>query len=1168
MGPSLRDLVERGVALPRVAILVLQPVTAEMIGDLDPTDPCEQDPEGYAFDDWQLADGCRPVLYAWPGEWATLPVPDERWRNRIAYTIFEREARLEPGEILPWEALGVPIALIGFEADFTPLFIDRHSVVRAGGQPRPRQRLPDGAGPPRLWRARIEQFTEHLSAAADEGISTQDAAEQLRYLPPAGLLPRDAVDLETRRSRFFPGSFAIDAVPIPLEQLEIAFEATASLRPFDTFTADRVRILVPVPQAWFEPRLLQTEEVDSAFQEALDRFTAERAVWLQRRQQVRLRSSALVRAITGEAPEFPEPDPDALEDEEVASGELDPPEGGYGTSPALDDAGNPVRGESGQPALRVDVIQALHADLRRSSPLREDEIAELNARGLEGFIAYLDEKIRRANDRVDFGFLRVQADIYRVRQLLLGTTAATRLATSPALAGIVKGDSAVATREDLLDFLSAAKGRPIAQADGGAAGGTTPAAGTPTRGAPAGGTSGSAGPVFHHAALTLSTELGRSGTAPIAGVSGTTGGRGITGIGGIPETARRLEGIIDPGLRPGGTVGPGRIDSPDSRLGERAISGSTLFQARPATREAIIGQSPIIGADYDFRTVTVTERLEAPPAPETKNFSAANKFEVVSELAALDIRMDDLLVPGVPIRVDGQVQFDERTGLPRRQEVALGQIENLGLLLDDPNPRDGDEATFFGVATDLLDHTTTLLRRVEGRIQAYRNALAAAEKALTQLRALLTSADRRLKEIGDSLAEARHDVAVTRSLLAEEEARIGAINERRRQILAEHVPFLAFQRPRLSHALLTDAPVRPLNPDVTELPPPTCLVRPVEPPDELHAMVELLRQAPVRWFTRLPKLLGGLDRLDLVQSTVLEAKHRAQLPALRTVPTSPPASGLLGNAIARVLLTQQTVVEKRRHEIAALDLSRFAGQSWSGAKSQAEAVISLGDLIDGGKGKIVVNQGAARELEQILRTATCLYVRFGEVLPGIRLGWAERLSQHDTPVLLRDLNALPRWGEIPFLDRREIQTLTDWLYGRVDSQQPDAVAMISDLVRVCLLLASHAPVNRIIAGRVAKPTTVRVGGRIELTVDLTRVHVGMQVLLYSGSQTVARAVVEDLSAGQAAARVVHAFQEGIELAEGARAQFTEPGPETAAWGTTPVSPRPREGLPGMPIGRS
>jgi hypothetical protein len=1154
MGPPLRELVERGVALPRAAILVLQPIAAEMIGTLDPTDPCEQDPESYAFDDWQLVDGCRPVLYAWPAEWMPLPVPGDRWRNRLAYTIFERETQLAPGEVMPWETLGVPIGLIGFEADFSPIFIDRHSVVRAGGRPRSRRNPTTGAGSSQLWRARIEQFTEHLDAVQRDGNSTPEATAQLRYLPPVGLLPRDAVDLETRQTRFFPGSFAIDAVPVPLEQLEIAFEASASLRPFDTFTADHVRILVPVPQAWYEPRLLQTEVVDPAFQEAIDRFTAERAVWLRRRQEVRRRSSALVRAITGEPLVFPEPDPDALEDEEIASDELDPMEGSHGTSPVLDDAGNPISDQDGQPTLRVDALEELRSQLQKSSPLREEEINELNARGLERFISYLDEKIRRANDRVDFGFLRVQADIYRVRQLLLGTTAATRLATSPALAAIVKGESAVATREDLLGFLAAARGKPIVHPDGG----TTPSAGdtptTPT--APAAGTGEPSGPVFHHASRSLSTELIRPDAGRLADIGGTT------------DPGSRLGGIADPGGRLGGTVDRGTIDSLDQRVGDRMPGEGLLFQARPTTREKIIGQSPIIGADYDFRTVTVTERLEVPPAPETKNFTAANKFEVVSELAELDIRLDDLLVPGVPIRVDGQPQYDERTGLPRRHEVALGNLGNLAELLDDPNPRDGDEATFFGVATDLLDHTTTLLRRVEGRIQSYRNALVACNETLNRLRTLLSGADRRLKEIGDSLAEARHDVAVARALLAEEMARIGAINERRAQILAEHVRFLAFQRPRLSHALLSDTPVRPLNPDVTELPPPACAVRPVEAPAELHAMVELLRRAPVRWFTGLPKLLGGLDRLELLHSTVVGARQRALLQEQGTSP-GPAPTGLLGNAIARALAAQQTVVEKRRLEVAAFDLSRFASQSWSSSKRQAEQLVSLGDLIDGGQGRIIVNRGAARELEEILRTATCLYVRFGEVLPGIRLGWAERLSQHDTPIDLRDLNVLPRWGEIQLLDRREIQMLTDWLYGRVDSKQPDAVAMISDLVRVCLLLASHAPVNRIVAGQVSKPTTVRPGSRIELTVDLTRVHVGMQVLLYSGSQAVARAVVEDLSASHAAARVVHAFQEGIELAEGARAQFAEPSAVTAATSVPRSSSLSRQGSPEMPgFGRS
>src|SRR5215475_2892249 len=51
------------LALPIAAVLVLQPLTAELIGNFDPEDPCEIDPRNDAFTDKQTADGCLPVLF-------------------------------------------------------------------------------------------------------------------------------------------------------------------------------------------------------------------------------------------------------------------------------------------------------------------------------------------------------------------------------------------------------------------------------------------------------------------------------------------------------------------------------------------------------------------------------------------------------------------------------------------------------------------------------------------------------------------------------------------------------------------------------------------------------------------------------------------------------------------------------------------------------------------------------------------------------------------------------------------------------------------------------------------------------------------------------------------------------------------------------------------------
>ena len=62
---------------------------------------------------------------------------------------------------LPWDMLGVPVALIGFDNTWKAQFVDRSAVVRAGGlaaQPlRACRRLPGAAVPPLLVQPALAQ---------------------------------------------------------------------------------------------------------------------------------------------------------------------------------------------------------------------------------------------------------------------------------------------------------------------------------------------------------------------------------------------------------------------------------------------------------------------------------------------------------------------------------------------------------------------------------------------------------------------------------------------------------------------------------------------------------------------------------------------------------------------------------------------------------------------------------------------------------------------------------------------------------------------------------------------------------------------------------------------------------------------------------------------------
>ncbi len=309
-------------------------------------------------------------------------------------------------------------------------------------------------------------------------------------------------------------------------------------------------------------------------------------------------------------------------------------------------------------------------------------------------------------------------------------------------------------------------------------------------------------------------------------------------------------------------------------------------------------------------------------------------------------------------------------------------------------------------------------------------------------------------------------------------------------------------------------------------------------------MVDLLREAPIKWFPHIQPLLSRLDRLEVLLGTVQSAKIRAQTRSLAgpvlLQPTALTKATRLAQAVTSVFTAQYQMVTQYRTQLAQLDLGLFAGKSWAQAQAQAQETLSVGDVIDAGHGRNDLAQLAAQELADIAEVASCLYTHFGDVLPVLRLEWAERLSQYDAPVNLRNLASLPRWGEISYLERRAMQTLVDWLFQQIDPRQPEVVGLMNDLVRMSILLASHAPVNQIITGHLPQPTNVEPGKRVEVAIDPERVRVGMHVLMYAGSEVVARAVVEDLSADKAAARIVQTTRANVQLEKDARVRFTEP----------------------------
>jgi len=1275
IGPALGSLLDAFPGmLPRAGVLVLQPVEVEH-ADIDPEDPCDRCgcDEDVAFEDWRRADAARLLWYAWPEDWRPLPPLGARFRNGVAWTVFEAERRLGDGEVLPWEEIGLPIALVGVDESFIPTFTDRNAVVRRGGRARARRVLLGAGGlatSPRmaeLWQAQIEQLAEQVAELGDPAPAPDVLARAFDQLPPCGLLPRDVIDLTARSSAFFPGAFDLDAVPVPVEQLDLALHESAGLAPLDLARGERVRVLVPVTQASWEPRLLLTEEIDPEFDATLERFLLVRSGALAGRQSIRVKSAVLLDALHGEAPPVPAigDDPEAIEPETL--GTWGPPPAGNGHRSALapethghgftsasatltpgrgellyawvlldpdhlprtlmlewrsgraehraywgenliergsdgrvtrlrmgdlPEAGRWIRlevkaaamefeeaaldgmgfvlydgqaafGPSGRvsadgevvwfegvppegakvggeepfalvtanellapferaygvvpdasdpdaPSGVSEALTSLAADPRLTDLLSDSEQAQLPARGVEGFIAYLKARADRADDLVDYGFLKVQTDIYRVRQLVLGTTDATRLAVSPTLAGIAKAETAVASSESISTFFDKLRGSGATEATG--ASRTEASAGTSAEGG------GTRGTVLFNTFARISEPIASFVREPTAELSKT-------------------------------------VERPTATEVVRAqTTTSTPFvRATTYTPSDVTNAPPLVGS-YDLRTLSIAQRLEMPKAQEARDYATSTRHEAVLGLVRLADRLveEDGEVPGLFEDIDvwglegdafvpGGEDPVAALRRPLRDFIAKdGRATLFAALLRPPLRDAADEAAQFSDSADMADRTIALFRQVEGRIKRYREAISACEEARAAVSADLSLLGGRERAWSTRLAEARHDVAVTRALIAEEQARLDAVNARRAAILEREVRFVAYVRPRATDTL-RPAASRTLDPGLLEAPAPTCLRAQEDVPDELRAMLAVVREAPAGWFRLQTRLLDGLDRVDHLLKALRTAQVRAQRAQGRPTVGGIAATGLAG-AIGKVQTVQTRRVELVRSGALQLDVARLAALSWQGVRAEAAKVVSLGDLMDGEHGKGRVTRDAAAFFERFGRICGCLHAAFSDVAPSVRLDWAETLSQFDETPNLRNLSTLARWPEIDYADRRRLQGLADWLFDQLDPREPRAQALVSDVVRMCLLLASHAPVGRIIAGRVPRPVTARAGWVIPLVPILpSRLRVGMQALVYRADAIVARAVVEDLGQGEASARVTHAAGGSVELDENVRVHFAEAG---------------------------
>ncbi len=1093
-------------------ILVLEPVELRLPGESDPLqndlgDQCEYDPATDSFLDWRLIDSALLRYVPWPT--AELgPVPTVNPRNTAAWRIFALE---QSDALLSYEEAGLPLALIATDNNGRLLFLDRYSVVRDGGRPRRRTTLIPSSGHPILWQSRLLQFSEHLDQLS--AIPPAEAARQFSTLPPAGLLPLQFANIAftpqtgaSLRQSFFPPHISLTIRPVPLEQLDALLEPSASFAPIALDATDRVELLLPVPQPFFEPALLQPELVDPAFEASLADSLSRRAVALGYRAQVRTVLNSGERALTGKDRSFPAEDP---------SEAINP-------NPPVDPRNTPADLARLNTAAQAEIESSLLRLLKDANAAKTHTAIYLKL-GLIPAAEHLEALADRGDDIINSGFLRAQADMYRLRQLLTAGTSIARLSISPALVGITEAATPTAREEAINRVLTDLK----ANKDPNTILKRTVRS---TR-------------AFTAADLQISIQdldqpmFPADDQQEFFTLDNTLNFRINRGMSTPRPAPRPIEVFVEKKkeIDRGGIFTEPKRNFPTER--ERP---PVAQPPKPATPPVVETAEPVIGRQ-DIRATGTFTRLNLAKGPEARDFALSTKYTIVNtlknpiedqsapDLLKLATVFGGILIPGLGVKTQDWVF--EKVGTTdanlRRQNALLSTLDNpaIARILDEPDDRNiTDEAGHFSAAVDLVEHAIASLRGAEFFVEGLRNVANVFRKHAALLDDALNLFEARLAVIEDDLAEARQDVSLVRALLDEERQRVTLINQRRARILAEQVPFLAFRRAPSADPL---RPVitRVLNPEPQAPAVPVCLSQNLTPPDELESFIDLLRESPIRWFPSIAALLSRLDRRPQFEQLMLAAQSRFASQASRIYREAEflqVSRGRFEAPLTSLLTAQRNRTLKERQPLALTQVNIFVNLPWSEAHRVTRDIVSIGDLLEGSRPDLA--RLASLELDRISRVSACLVQKFAEVAPEIRLEWALRFSQFDDPVTLRALSNLPRWGEIDFLDRHDLQSFTDYLYAQINSSIPEAVETIANIVQAALLLASHAPVNRLLQGSIDEARDVEVGQAASATFDavhLPHLRRGMLLHVMDRDTVIAHAVVDDLLDVRAQIRVTN-----------------------------------------------
>jgi len=1137
-------------------VFVLQPISADVngaqvdsgTGPIEVTGQlgtsCDQDPELFAFEDWQTADGARLVLVAWPSLTAALQLPATSpaatFRNRCAYTVFNAELSLGPDDAFPWQLAGVPLALVGFDDGWKPLFLDRSSVVRSGGLRRRRYVLPamdaSGTSPklvqPALAEARIAQLAEQIS----ESKISPNLAASFVTLPPVGILPAVALDVVNRKNLWFPANWIIRAAPIHGEELETALRTGMTDAPLDVTQPEPIEVLVPLSDDLYDPDIFVKETVAPEFQQEFAKATQQRTIALQHRKDIQLKSNVLLNALGQTAI-----DPDA----DLSAAEKAARDGVLLFQPSPNESFGTATKNN---VLVSSDIQHLH-DVAAAVPytvplpnnqklalISDDDFKDLTANGLQHFIDRINAKISRADDLLDLAFLTSQTDIYRFRQNVLGATDATRLATSTILANLATGETAAATAANLRTYLNSVTTQPSTpSAPSGAA--PTPA---PTPAPPTGVTATTSSVSRTGFLAERSSFATVISTTPVLRVS-TPAPPALTVRTGAVETAAITSGVA-------------AFRQPFQRA---AFPDLTPTPTAPTTTD-IQAQSPIVGAQLNLRTLTIAERLKQSPAQEGMFYSVANRVAFLQLLLTLEIPMDDL-----QFLVDAPPPPPPAAGTPPAATSSIPPIatetHTIAELRDAAAspaiwakiqaPRiasDADEAHVFSVGVRVLEQHSQLLRVLESRIQLYRDFVTLCTSSISAIRADLDQARALLARLENDLTEARQNLNLIAALLADETKRVDDVNNRRTSVLRQFVPLIVYTRARTLQ-VEADVPSRQLVPGNVVSLVPACLQQSVAIPPELREMVSLLREAPLAWLPSVNVLLPKLERPNLLHELAVSAQVRASVQVQLPLRASSAAtqSGIYAPVISGIYSSHQQVFRGFQEQRASSSLSQFGAHSWNSQVEILSNFAAIADLLAAEGVHAEITNATSRLIQQISSVATCLYVSVGLTLPVDRLEWAEYLRGPGATVPLRNLYVLPKWNTQDYVDRQQMQLLVDWLFQQIDQLNPAATAFMSDVVRVCILLASHAPANEIIVGEVVQRFKPAIGTIIPLTLPSGRIAHGMSVQIFRAGELAAEAIVSDLDSSNVRATVTAVYKANDFIEAKDMVHFSAQAPQAA-----------------------